>query len=149
MLKKFQNRSCFKVRTLFCSGRQTGKFPKALQTVMQTVLLGRHSPSHLTSLLVRTLYRTTPGGHMGQAEGILIPHQGPWLVPHLGGVGLPPYSAWRQHSEKEGKRGRNHLPSSLSVDGGQPAYPKPARGDQTHRTQMVVQVTHWARHPKV
>lgn len=82
----FQNRSCFKVRTLFCSECQTGKFPKVLQTVMQTVLLGRHSPSHLTSLLVRILYRTPPGDHMGQAEGISIPQQAPWLVPHLGGV---------------------------------------------------------------
>ena len=81
-----QNRSCSKIRTLFHPECQIAMFPKPLRTVTQTFLLGRHPPSHPTSLLLRTLYRTPPGDHTARVERISSPHQAPWPVLQLGGV---------------------------------------------------------------
>lgn len=89
-LGMFQNKSCFKISIFFRVSNWKGFKP------LQTVLVGRHLPSHPTSLLVRTL-------HIQQASLLL------WLCKAVGEGYLDTHlpsalqAAWRNplHEEKK------------------------------------------------
>lgn len=98
-----------------------GKFPKLLQTETQTVLLGRHPPAHLSSLLVRTPGRTPPGDQRGTGRGDVISTSVSLACAPAQGVFPAPAPQCPKPTLWKGREKRKEPPSPVSRWGWRPA----------------------------